>query len=264
MEFDFSQPVSDLNKVPADFRGLYKQDGDKVVLDVEHVGVKSAVSAITGLNQALKAERAASKGRAAPIDLSPLKEFGDTPDTILAKFIEVRDGLAGQIKNVDVNKIKADLATEYTTKVSKAETRATKAEASFHKRVVVGDAKSAIAQHKGDVTLLLPFVLANAKVITLDDGELDVQVVDETGAVRYSGVTGKPMTVAERVAEMKTQDQYGKLFESEAPNGGGAPAGGASGRPANQQQQQRQAGADASPTDKIRAGLAKGQYQKGK
>lgn len=269
MEFDFSQnaSVTDVNKIPADFRGLYKDGGNGTfTLDTEHAGVKSAVSAITGLNNALKASRAEAKARPAAIDLSPLKEYGDEPGAILTKFTETVDGLKSQIKGVNVDKIKTDLAGEWQGKLTKAEEKSARAEKSFHNRVVVGDAKAAIAQHKGDVDLLLPFVLQSAKVISNKDGDLDVVILDDAGDIRYSGVTGKPLSVAERVLEMKGNEKFGKLFTSDAPAGGGAAPGAAGGKPNNAAAAAAAAaagGATMSPTQKIKAALDKGLVKKG-
>jgi hypothetical protein len=152
MEFDFAQhtTVADINKVPTDFRGLYveREDGDKKVfaLDTENAGVKSAVAAITGLNNALKAARGEVKTlKNGQIDLTPLTEYGNDPASIAAKIKETVEGLQGQIKGVNVDKIKQDLEKPWTEKLTKAEQKAQKAQESFHKRVVVGDAKSAIA-----------------------------------------------------------------------------------------------------------------------
>jgi hypothetical protein len=48
-----------------------------------------------------------------------------------------------------------------------------------------------------------------------------VHVVDKAGDIRYSGVTGAPMSIKELVAEMKGHDRYAKLFASEAASGAG-------------------------------------------
>lgn len=269
MQFDFAQntTVDNIEKVPADFRGLYAEhtEGDKKTFKLasDNPAVKSAVAAITGLNSALKAARAeAAAAKGQQIDLTPLSEFGTDPAAIATKVKETIEGLQGQLKGVDVNKIKADLEKPWSQKVTAAEERAKKAEASFHQRVVVGDAKSAIASAKAD-ELLLPFVLQSAKVVTKENGELDVVIVDDQGAVRYSGVTGQPMTIAERVQEMKGIEKFAKLFPSEAPAGGGAAPGSTSRNPP-----QTRPGVvkteDMSPQQKIAAGLSKGLAAKAK
>jgi hypothetical protein len=258
MEFDFAKntSVTDVNTIPSDFRGLYKQDGDKYVLDNEHVGVKSAVSAITGLNNALRAARAEAKNKTTGPDLTPLKEWGDTPEAILAKFNETKTGLEGQIKGVNIEKIKEDLAKEHSGTHTKLTKRAEALQGQLHKLLVSGEATTAISGLKGDVELLMPFVAQQVKVAESKDGEFLVHVVDQAGDIRYSGVTGAPMSIKELVAEMKANERYGKLFASEAANGGGADAG-ASNKAPNAAQRQAAAKGDMSAMDKIRAGLTK-------
>lgn len=263
MEFDFAQnaQVPSLERVPQDFRGLYKEvesdDGDKMfALDTENPSVKSAVAAISGLNSALRAARSDLKTiKSQQPDLTPLKDYGDTPEVIAQKINERIQGLQEQIKGVNVDKIRADLEKPWQEKLSAAEEAAKRVEQSFHDRVVVGEAKAAIATNRGDPDLLLPFVLQSCRVTRNSDGGLDVVVVDEAGDIRHSGITGKPMSISERVAEMKAQEKFGKLFESEAPAGGGTPPNNRFNPPTGRQPN----AAELSPNEKIARGLAKGQ-----
>lgn len=265
MEFDFSQPVTDLNKVPQDFRGLYVTGEDgKISLNSENEGVKAAVSAITGLNKSLKAARAEAKAKqGTQIDLSPLKEYGEAPDAIAAKIKETIEGLQGQIKGVNIDKIKTDLASEWNTKVDAATKRATGLEQFLHQELVVNRAVTAIAGAKGDPELLLPFVAKSLKAGATADGKYAVNVVDDAGDIRYSGVTGQPMTIQELVAEMKGNEKYGRLFASEAAAGGGAQPGAASGKAGNGSNLRGAEGSD-TPMGKIAAGLRKGLAKAGK
>jgi hypothetical protein len=185
VEFDFSQntSVADINKIPNDFRGLYKQVEDKFVLDNEHPGVKSAISAVTGLNTALKAARLEAKNRPTGVDLTLLKEYGETPEAIHTKISEVIDGLKTQIKGVNIDKIKQDLAKEFSDKLTGAETKATSLENQLFDTLVVGSASSAIAAAKGDVELLMPFIRTQVKT-TVANGKYNVNVVDAAGDIR--------------------------------------------------------------------------------
>lgn len=56
---------------------------------------------------------------------------------------------------------------------------------------------------------------------------------------------------------MKANEKYGRLFESEAPAGGGMPPRGAAQPP-------RQQGKTLSANEKIAAGLAKGNFRRGR
>lgn len=266
MEFDFatSAKVADLSKVPADFHPLYKKaetEGGGFILDSDNPQVKSAVSAISGLNNALKAARAEAKNKPAAVDLTLLKDFGGTPEEIKTAVDAKLASLEGQIKGVNIDKIKADLAAEYSKTNETTTNRAKALEGQLYKTLVIGAATGAIADEKGDTELLMPFVQKHVKTVD-SNGEYQVAVVDQAGDIRYSGVTGNPMTVRELVKEMKTQDRYAKLFASEAPNGGGTPPGSTSRRPANQGQQDRFVRQDMSAAQKIASGLRKGGFVK--
>lgn len=124
MDFSFSdnQSVEDINKVPQDFRGLYKQGSDgKYALNAEDEGVKSAVSAITRLNSALAAER---KNRPAKVDLSALKDYGETPEEIAKniseKMSELEEAAAGsKDAKLNLDKVKEDLAKGHSKELEK-------------------------------------------------------------------------------------------------------------------------------------------------
>lgn len=253
--------VADINTVPTDFRFLYKQNGDKHVLDAENPAAKSALSIFSQMKNVLK--NTTQKLRTLEgqkVDLSPLAEYGATPADILAKFTEKVEGLNGQIKGADPKKIAEGVQKEWEPKVNAANTRATKLLGQLENVLVNGEALRSLAGQTSAPELALPFIKNQVKVVE-QNGEFQVHVVDENGETRFSGTN--PMSIKELVAEMKTNAKYARLFDSEAPAGTGT----------RQQNQQRSAAAAAaaarnaagadtsnlSPTDKIKAGLAKGQ-----
>lgn len=250
MDFEFT-PVDDVNKVPEQFRGLYAQ-GDDGKFDV-NPDFKSVADAVTGLNKALKAERAAAKART-PVDLSPLADFGDNPaaikEAVDTKLKELQDELAkGGDAKLNLDKIKSDLAAAHAKEVEKANKRGEALQSQLYGLLVENAATAAVVELKGVPELLLPFIKNQVKVIE-ENGEFKVFVVDGAGDQRYSGVTGSPMTIKELVAEMKANEKYGRLFESETPPGGGMPPGGG-------RQAPRQQGRELSANEKIAAGLNK-------
>jgi hypothetical protein len=268
MEFDFSTAttVDKLDGVPEDFRGLYKQGQDgKFALNSEDAGVKSAVAAITRLNTALKASRAEAKAaKGKTIDLAPLAEFGDAPDTILAgfnnKITELNDALkkkpGAEEMQRQLDKIKHDLAGQHSKDLTGRDARITALTGQLHTLMVTNEAKSALTEAGViDADLALPFVQGMVKVDE-KDGKFAVSVVDDAKDVRYSGATGAPMTIKELVAEMKAKDKFAPLFKSESPNGGGKPPGGTLPRGQNKDTSQ------LSAVDKISRGIAKGQAQR--
>lgn len=267
MEFDFSQhtEVTDLNSVPEDFRGLYaetEEGSGQFKLASDNPGVKSAVAAVTRLNQALKASRAEAKAaKGQKIDLSPLADFGDTPEAIAegvnAKLAELNDSLkkkGGEDLQRQVEKIKHDLAQAHAKEIQGRDARVEALTGQLHNLLVTNEATSALSEAGViDADLAIPFVTKQVKVAE-QDGKFTVSVTDDAGDVRYSGVTGAPMTIKELVAEMKGKEKFGPLFKSEAPSGGGTPPG--------SQPKPGQFGKDTSQLsaiDKISQGIAKGQ-----
>lgn len=266
MDFVFSEnkEVATLDKVPTDFQGLYKESDGKFVLDTENAATKSAVSAITRLNEALKASRAEAKNfKGQKIDLSPLSEFGTSPEEILAGFKSQVEELESKLQGnkeakLNLDKIKEDLAKAHLKDMQTKDGQLDTMSKQLDKVMVDSVAKSAIVESKGDVELLLPFVTKQVKNVKGEDGEFRVFVVDVAGDKRFSGVTGEAMSINELVVEMKGSDKFAKLFTSEQKSGGGMPPG-ASQKPLGTQKPSQ---GDLSSMDKITQGLAKGQYVK--
>jgi hypothetical protein len=257
MDFEFT-PVDSIDKVPEQFRGIYKQGDDgKFVPDDAHKGV---IEAITGLNRSLKAARAEAKAKT-PVDLSPLADFGKTPEEIKAavesRINELQEQVAkGGDAKVNLEKIKQDLAAAHAKDLERANKRSEALQNQLYGLLVENAATAAVVELKGVPELLLPFIKQQVKVVE-EEGQFNVYVVDSSGDRRYSGVTGQPMTIKELVAEMKANEKYGRLFESEAPAGGGMPPRGGSTPP-------RQPGRVLSANEKIAVGLAKGQFKSGR
>lgn len=257
MDFEFT-PVDSIDKVPEQFRGIYKQGDDgKFVVDESHNGI---VEAVTGLNRSLKAARAEAKAKT-QVDLSPLADFGSSPEEIKAAIESRVSELQEQVTKggdakVNLEKIKQDLASAHAKDLEKANKRGEALQNQLYGLLVENAATAAVAELKGVPELLLPFIKQQVKVVE-EEGQFNVYVVDGSGDRRYSGVTGQPMTIKELVAEMKANEKYGRLFESEAPAGGGMPPRGGATPP-------RQPGQQLSANEKIAAGLAKGQYKAGR
>lgn len=256
MEFEFGE-VDSLDKVPEQFRGIYAEgEGGKFVVNQSYKGVAEAV---TGLNRSLKAARLEAKAN--KVDLTPLSEYGNSPDeiktNISTKLKELQDQLAqGADAKLNLDKVRSDLAAAHAKDLDKANVRTQALQTQLYGLLVENAATAAVAELKGVPELLLPFIKNQVKVVE-QDGEFKVFVVDAQGDQRYSGVTGQPMTIKELVAEMKGNEKYGRLFESEAPAGGGMPPRGGGQPP-------KPTGKVLSANDKIAAGLAKGQFKRGR
>ena len=206
----------------------------------------------SGLAKSLKAARLEAKNaKGSTIDLSPLAEYGSTPTEIAEKFgltvAELNDKLAKGVK-LDPEKIKAELAKGYDAKIAEKDGKLKGMETSLTKYLVTSEATRAIAESKGVPELLMPHISASVKVVADGSGGFRAMVVDADGDARVSSVSGQAMTIQDLVKEMKASPVFGRAFESEAAQGGGA-------RPGAKVLPQRQ-NAVLSSTDKIRAGLA--------
>lgn len=263
MEFNFAPEFDNAEAIPQQFRGLYVNADNKYKLRADDEGVKGAVEAITGLNRALTASRAeakAAKGKS--VDLSPLSEFGDNPTTILqgfqTKLQELQNELAkGDKAKLNLDKIKQELAEGHSKDLKSKDTRIQALTGQLYNLLVESSATSAIAEAKGVPTLLMPFLKERVKVVE-KDGQQQVYVVDQAGDIRYSGVTGQPLSIKELVGEMKSDKQFGRLFESEQQAGGtGGSSGGGSVKPGHSGGGSQK---EMTSTDKIKQGLAKRQF----
>lgn len=248
MDFEFT-PVESLDKVPEQFRSIYSDKADETGKFGVNPAFKGVAEAITGFNKTTKQLRADLK-KAAPVDLSPLAEFGDNPATI-AEAVKAKITEAAGAKGADVQKqiegVKSALAQAHAKEIEKREQRATALQSQLYTLMVENAATAAVAELKGVPELLLPFIKNQVKVVE-QDGNFIVHVVDGSGEVRY-GATGQPMTIKELVAEMKANAKYGRLFESDTAGGGGKQPG--SGRTPPRQQ-----GKELSANDRIAAGIA--------
>lgn len=248
MEFDFPESVESIDKVPEQFRPVYTEGENGFQLNESYKGIAEAV---TGLNKSLKAARAEAKNaKGKQVDLTPLSDFGETPEEIhqnIQAQIEELQQQASKGKDIDPEKIKADLAKGFTKERDQLTTRNQALQNQLYSLLVENSATQAVAEEKGIPELLMPFIKNQTKTVE-EDGEFRVYVTDEQGDVRYSGITGEPMTIKELVKEMKGNERFGRLFESEAPSGGGTPPG----APARRQPQGKK---ELSSNEKISAGL---------
>lgn len=227
MDFEFPESLDSIDNVPGQFRPLYAEVDGKFTLGESYKGVATAV---TGLNKSLKASRAETKAaKGSRVDLSPLAGFGDTPETIAetvtAQLAELNEKISKGDK-IDPEKIKADLAKGFAKEREGLTTRNEALTGQLYNLMVENAATSAISESKGIPELLMPFVTSQVKVGE-ENGKFSVNVVDGEGDLRYSGVTGAPMAISELVGEMKGQDKFARLFESDTQEGGGGTKPGA-------------------------------------
>jgi hypothetical protein len=254
MEFSFTEAteVESIDKVPEDFRPLYQESGDGKYVLADNL--KPVTGAITRFQAALKAARAEAKGKTT-IDLSPLQDYGTSPEEILSSVnakIELLETAAAGSKEakLNVDKVKEDLGKAHAIQLSQKEAKVEAYKKQLDKLLINNVAQSAIAELKGDADLLMPHLIGHIQSVE-EDGQFKVFVVDQDKNKRFSGVTAEPMTIKELVQEFKASQKFARLFESEAPSGGGL-------RPGSTGQANRlgrDPNAKLSATEKIAKGL---------
>lgn len=270
--FEENASVTDVNSIPAEYRGLYaegKNDAGETVFTVSDAA-KALVGDYVGTNRSLIQSRADKKaasdesaGRRVSAKL--VNEFvrnlgvedvdENEPLTALNGFI---NDLTEQVKGgkaikIDLDKIKAESKRLLDEAVSAEVAKTGKMQSTLERYLVGEAAGAAIADAKGSRELLLPIVKNQVRVIP-DGEDFVVRVVDSDGDVRSNGAGGW-MGIKELVAEMKLNDIYARAFESESPSGTGT-------KPGSTQMKTPRQGTDMTPAQKISAGLAKNQHRR--
>lgn len=212
--------VDSIDTIPEAQRGLYKQSGDKYVLDVS--GYEDPI----GLKSALTKEREAAK--TATRQSAAWQSLGKTPEEITA-LIDAqaqadRDKLT---KGGEWDKLKSQMADQHKVELGSKDARIGTLTKSLEARLIDADATAAIAAAKGVPALLLPHVRAAVKVIE-ENGDFTVQVVDASGNPRVNG-KGEFLSIADLVSEMRQSDIFGRAFEPSGTTGSGAQGGGSGG-----------------------------------
>lgn len=267
--FDFSKALKDVDQaaydnIPTDAQTFYVKGSDgKYAVKPE---VLPLVETVIGVAAGIRDERAkvARLNAENTERRQALKPFEELAERLGVKVPEGKKldevfgehviSLADAVKNgkdvkINVEKIQAEYQKELAklTEASKAEN--VKLKGSLEKILIENAAHSALAEHKGNATLLLPHIKQQAKVVE-EAGEFVVRVVDEKGDVRVNGVNGY-MGVADLVKDMKANKVYAGAFASDSKGGTGT-------KPAEKHVGDRFKGRDEnemSAVDKIGAGL---------
>jgi len=280
MEFTFKNntTVEDINGVPEKYRGLYGEgEGDNagkftllpssmgIVADLlgnqeSLLGVRNDKKKVTDEN----AERRLASKAIDEFALSVGLEAGD--DGMTAALKAFVDNLQEQIKGgkeikINMEKVNAEADRRVAAVTETKDGELAEMRGALSKHLISDAASRALAEHKGSIDLLLPHVLAACKMVRKDSGDYGVTVLDAQGDARLDSAGGF-LGVGGLVAEMKTQDRFGRAFESEAPNGSGTTPGSMSRstqRPGSQQNMD-----NLSSQQKISIGLTKGQAVDGR
>jgi hypothetical protein len=265
-------PLENLEEVPEKYRGLYGEndEGQYVLSDAakgivgDYLGVSKSLLASRGDKKKVSDENA--QRRLATKAFEELAEgLGLEPgdDGYAAALKSYVDDLTGKVKGgeamkVNLDKVNAEHAKKMAALAEEKDNEISARDKALHEHLVRNEAVSALAKHKGSVELLLPHVEGKCKVVRDDNGKYTTRVLDDDGDYR-TNAKGDFMSPAELVEEMKTKPTFKAGFESETPAGTGIVPGSMSkARPAG-----KQPVADMTATQKISAGLAKGQHSVG-
>lgn len=210
--------VESLDAIPENVREFYRQDADgkRFILDAEDVSTGGEdVGALKRALEREKAERrkwarmAEEKGSIDPEEYKALKAAQ-----------EAREREEAERKG-HFDKIIAQKDSQYQQELSKREADLKAALSAVERYVLDAEIAQAVSAHKGKLKILAPHVKAQLKAIN-EGGQYRVAVIDADGDERFNPKTNAPMTVAELVAEMRLDSDYGAAFEASGATGGGA------------------------------------------
>lgn len=247
--------VTSISDVPDPLREHYAEKDGKFILSVESVG-GVALEDVGGLRTALSKERESRQIAEKTIKAWEGLDPDDTRER-LAKYDELSkldptkeaDRIVSERVKAWGEKEGKRLAAEIGTRDQKIG----KLESAYRKVTVTQAATQAISEAKGRVKPLLPHVEAVTRVRETADGSYAVEVLDAAGNVRIGDSQGNSFTIAQLVAEMKSDPEFAPLFEGHNAAGSGATSGGANRNAAGAHSgagQQNQ-----TPTQRIAEGL---------
>lgn len=226
--FDFPETVKALDEVPNEYRGLYEEKDGAIALIS---GLRKFHDDRKALNDTLAKERTRSKN--AERDLQAWKALAENPDALKAKLDEEKSALTKE--RDDLKKLiddKGDATKQFEKWKAETEANARKAidaaegkvkgmSSTLERHLIESAAKSAIAEKRGNVKLLLPHVKGQCRVIE-ENGDFIVRVVDGEGDALSDGKGGF-LDIAGLVEQMRKSDDYSSAFEAEERGGSGAP-----------------------------------------
>lgn len=219
--------VEKLDDIPEAIRGEYKEfdlaDGKKAFrLDVTATNGYE-LEDVSGLRGTLSKEMTKRKNLEKEVekykDIDP-----DRAREALAKLEEFENidptKEADKIANTKFEAAKAQLLKKHSDEMNGEKTKSSKYRTKIDRLMIDSVAKSAIADLKGSIELLLPHIQTQTRVV--EDGEdFKVEVIDKDGNVRIGNSQGQPMTIKELVTEMRNSETFGRAFEGDGQSGGG-------------------------------------------
>lgn len=253
--------LDSLDGIDENLHPLYEEQDGKFVIPEALRPTADAVTNLFKANDNIRSENKKLQ-RKGTVDLSPLSEYGETVDDIVAGVAAKVDDLEEQLSKgkegkINLDKVRQELKDQHTKELTAKDEIIASKDRTIHRYIVSTAASDAIGKENGISELLLPHVERHIKVVEAD-GQHRAVVVDKDGDVRISGVTGEAMSIHELVKEMKKAETFAPAFKSDVPPGGGLPPNRQQpGGPGPRKEQQ-----DDSPLAKVQRGLAARQQQR--
>jgi len=206
--------VSALTEVPESHRSLYTQQGDKFILtEVKIENVDGLKNTAEGLRKQFKEEReklAAYEG----VNLEEWKEYQSNKEKIAADAAKAKGDWDANVKRLqDGHKVALDAKDAEISKRQRA----------LESEMIDSRARAALSAAGGNDLFLLPHVTPSLKIVE-ENGTFSARVIDPaTGEVRVNSATGKPMTIDDRIGELKADAKFAGAFAASGAGGTGSP-----------------------------------------
>lgn len=261
--FEANAELDNLDAVPAEYKPFYAQ-GQDGKFKVAETFAATAVN-IDGLRKNFNQTKAnlstvngESAGRRVALEAWEAIGGVKTPDELKAKLDKFTSDLADG-KKINPDTIRQELQGQFQTQVDAAKAETAAMEGSLKEYLLDNQAMSAIAEHKGNATLLMPHIRSQAAVIKDPVTNKYRAVAVNQAGEPLPDTDGGWLGIGKLVERLKGNKDFAACFTVAAPSGGGTPPNNGQ-RPNVRPVNQTPTGdgtQDRSPMDKISAGLAK-------
>lgn len=216
-------------------RDLYVADKDAKGVDRFRLDAEG-LEDVTGLTSALSAVR--TEVRDLKKKTKPLEGLDDDADVdaIIAAGRAAIDAQKSGKPLPEVESVKSQLTAAHTKEVNKLNEQIAGMTDTLNEVLIANEVRAASGDEtlKGNATLLLPHIEKEAKVVAVKDGDKTKFVAQLLGPDRQPRIntkTGNPITIKERLAEMRALPEYSDAFKGTGMSGSDTPPDGGSGTP---------------------------------
>lgn len=110
---------------------------------------------------------------------------------------------------------------DFTSKLEQTSEQASKYKQRLESYLVDNEALQVLKELDGEPTFILPHLKNEVRVSEGESGDMTVEVLDKHGDVRL-GKDGKPLTIRDRLTELREDPIFGKAFNAPSRSGGGS------------------------------------------